>query len=53
MPATAIGPRVNFEGLLATMDTHKVRPVIDHVFPFAEYGDAYARLKGGTISLRS
>jgi NADPH:quinone reductase-like Zn-dependent oxidoreductase len=44
---TAIGPRANFEALLAAMDMHKVRPVIDRVFPFAEYGDAYARLKSG------
>jgi len=44
---TAIGPRANFEALLAAMDMHKVRPVIDRVFPFAEYRDAYARLKSG------
>jgi NADPH:quinone reductase-like Zn-dependent oxidoreductase len=45
--STAIGPRANFEALLAAMDMHKVRPVIDRVFPFAEYRDAYARLKSG------
>jgi NADPH:quinone reductase-like Zn-dependent oxidoreductase len=44
---TAIGPRANFEALLAAMDMHKVKPVIDRVFPFAEYRDAYARLKSG------
>jgi NADPH:quinone reductase-like Zn-dependent oxidoreductase len=44
---TAIGPRANFEALLAAMDMHEVRPVIDRVFPFAEYRDAYARLKSG------
>jgi NADPH:quinone reductase-like Zn-dependent oxidoreductase len=44
---TAIGPRENFEALLKAMDMHKVRPVIDQVFPFADYREAYRRLESG------
>jgi NADPH:quinone reductase-like Zn-dependent oxidoreductase len=42
-----IGPRESFEDLLAAMASTAVRPVIDHVFPFAEYRDAYQRLESG------
>lgn len=44
---TAIGPRADFEALVAAMAQHKVRPVIDSVFPFARFRDAYRRLEGG------
>lgn len=44
---SAIGPRENFEALLAAMDHHQVHPVIDKVYPFAEFRDAYRRLKSG------
>jgi D-arabinose 1-dehydrogenase-like Zn-dependent alcohol dehydrogenase len=44
---TAIGSRANFEALLAAMAMHEVRPVIDQVFPFAEYREAYRRLASG------
>jgi transposase len=44
---TAIGPRENFEALLAAMAMHEVRPVIDQVFPFAEYREAYRRIASG------
>ncbi|MBL0408404.1 NAD(P)-dependent alcohol dehydrogenase [Microvirga aerilata] len=44
---TAIGPRENFEALLAAMAMHEVRPVIDQVFPFAEYCEAYRRIASG------
>lgn len=44
---TAIGPRENFEALLAAMAQHEVHPVIDKVYPFANYRDAYRRLKSG------
>ncbi|MDO5622357.1 MAG: NAD(P)-dependent alcohol dehydrogenase [Paracoccus sp. (in: a-proteobacteria)] len=44
---TAIGPRVNFEALLRAMALHEVHPVLDQVFPFADYQDAYHRLKSG------
>ncbi|OOQ86275.1 putative alcohol dehydrogenase [Penicillium brasilianum] len=42
-----IGSRMDFEAMLQAMDTHKVRPVIDRVYPFAEYREAYRRLEGG------
>lgn len=44
---TAIGARENFEALLAAMALHEVKPVIDRVYPFAEYRDAYQRLASG------
>lgn len=44
---TAIGPRLNFEALLAAMTQHEVKPVIDRVYPFAEYREAYQRLTSG------
>ncbi|MEJ7927589.1 NAD(P)-dependent alcohol dehydrogenase [Sphingobium sp. AN641] len=45
---TAIGPRRDFEALVAAMAQHKVTPVIDSIFPFAEYRDAYRRLESGS-----
>ncbi|WP_420851629.1 zinc-binding dehydrogenase [Pantoea alhagi] len=30
------------------MEQHEVRPVIDKVFPFAAYREAYKRLKSGS-----
>lgn len=42
-----IGSRMDFEAMLQAMDTHKVRPIIDRVYPFAEYREAYRRLEGG------
>jgi NADPH:quinone reductase-like Zn-dependent oxidoreductase len=44
---TAIGSRANFEALLKAMATHKIKPVIDRVFPFADHREAYNRLKSG------
>lgn len=43
----AIGPRTSFEALLCAMAAAEVRPVIDQVFPFAEYREAYRRLQSG------
>lgn len=45
---TAIGPRQNFDALIAAMEQHEIRPVIDKVFPFTEYREAYKRLKSGS-----
>lgn len=45
---TAIGPRINFEALLAAMAQHEMKPVIDKVYPFAQYRDAYHRLASGS-----
>lgn len=44
-----IGPRTSFEALLAAMAVAEVRPVIDRVFPFAEYREAYRLLKSGNF----
>ncbi len=44
---TGIGPRTNFDALLTAMAMHKVKPVIDQVFPFAEYRAAYRRIETG------
>ncbi|KGE80109.1 hypothetical protein LW14_25145 [Rhizobium sp. H41] len=46
---TSIGSRLNFEALLAAMSAHQMKPVIDQVFPFAEYRDAYRRLASGAM----
>ncbi|RVG72773.1 zinc-dependent alcohol dehydrogenase family protein [Sinorhizobium meliloti] len=46
---TSIGSRLNFEALLAAMSAHQMKPVIDQVFPFAEYRDAYQRLASGAM----
>jgi NADPH:quinone reductase-like Zn-dependent oxidoreductase len=44
---TAIGPRVNFDALMAAMAQHQVRPVIDETFTFADHRAAYARIASG------
>jgi NADPH:quinone reductase-like Zn-dependent oxidoreductase len=44
---STIGPRTDFEALLKAMAMHEMRPVIDRVFPFAEYREAYWRIESG------
>ncbi|CAG9983713.1 unnamed protein product [Clonostachys byssicola] len=44
---SAIGSRLNFEAMLRAMAVNEVRPVIDKVYPFAQYLDAYKRLESG------
>lgn len=44
---TSIGSRANFEALVRAMALHEVHPVLDQVFPFADYQAAYQRLKSG------
>jgi D-arabinose 1-dehydrogenase-like Zn-dependent alcohol dehydrogenase len=44
---TATGFPENFEALLAVMAMHEVRPVIDQVFSFAEYREAYRPIASG------
>lgn len=43
----AIGPRLTFEMLLAGMSMTQVHPVVDSVFPFNKYKEAYQRLQSG------
>jgi D-arabinose 1-dehydrogenase-like Zn-dependent alcohol dehydrogenase len=47
LSGSTIGPRLDFEAMLRAMARHKVRPVIDRVYPFAEYREAYRRLETG------
>uniref|UniRef100_A0A060T5K2 ARAD1B12320p n=1 Tax=Blastobotrys adeninivorans TaxID=409370 RepID=A0A060T5K2_BLAAD len=42
-----IGPRVDFEAMLKGMEVAKLRPVVDSVYPFAEYNEAFKRLESG------
>ncbi|CAG9957136.1 unnamed protein product [Clonostachys rosea f. rosea IK726] len=44
---SAVGPRLNFEAMLRAMAVHEVHPIIDNVYPFANYLDAYKRLESG------
>ncbi|KAG2026288.1 hypothetical protein GB937_001796 [Aspergillus fischeri] len=44
---STIGSRVEFEAMLQAMERHQVRPIIDRVYPFAEFHEAYKRLEGG------
>jgi NADPH:quinone reductase-like Zn-dependent oxidoreductase len=42
-----VGSRADFESLNAFVAEHKVHPIIDRVFPFAEAREAYAHLRSG------
>lgn len=44
---SAVGSRIEFEAMLRAMERHQVRPVIDQVYPFGEFREAYKRLEGG------
>lgn len=44
---TSIGSRETFDALLRAMALHRMHPVLDQVFPFADYRAAYQRLKSG------
>lgn len=46
---TTMGTRLDFEALLAAMTAHKMNPVIDQVFPFADYQEAYSRIASGAM----
>ena len=48
LKGVSIGPRVTFEALLSAMATAEMRPVVDSVFPFADYKAAYRHLDGGS-----
>ncbi|KAI2891728.1 hypothetical protein CBS76997_9379 [Aspergillus niger] len=47
LTGSIIGSRLDFETMLAAMVRHEMRPVIDQVYPFAEYKEAYQRLESG------
>ncbi|OJJ71765.1 hypothetical protein ASPBRDRAFT_125577 [Aspergillus brasiliensis CBS 101740] len=44
---SAIGSRLDFEAMLAAMERVEIRPVIDGVYPLAEFRKAYQRLESG------
>lgn len=44
---STIGSRTDFEAMLKAMGRHEVRPIIDKVYPLADYREAYRRLEGG------
>jgi NADPH:quinone reductase-like Zn-dependent oxidoreductase len=44
----SIGPRLSFEALLSAMEVTNFHPVIDSVYPFADYAAAYRHLESAT-----
>jgi NADPH:quinone reductase-like Zn-dependent oxidoreductase len=42
-----MGPRSSFDALLAAMAATKIRPILDRVFSFENFRDAYRRLDSG------
>ncbi|NND32704.1 MAG: zinc-binding dehydrogenase, partial [Saprospiraceae bacterium] len=42
------GSKEMYQRMLRSMEVHKVRPVIDKVFPFSQVLDAFSYLKVGT-----
>ncbi|KAE8368664.1 hypothetical protein BDV27DRAFT_167645 [Aspergillus caelatus] len=44
---STVGSRMDFEAMLQAMERHRTRPIIDRVYPFAEYREAYQRLESG------
>ena len=44
-----VGNRSNLEAMLRAIATHRLKPVIDKVFPFAQAADAYRYLQQGDV----
>lgn len=44
-----VGSRNGLEAMLAAVATHRLRPVIDKVFPFAEAREAYRHFQQGDV----
>jgi NADPH:quinone reductase-like Zn-dependent oxidoreductase len=47
LQGVTVGHRDGFEAMIRAMDQHKVRPVVDRIFDFAELKEAMAYLKSG------
>ena len=47
LQGVTVGPRDGFEAMLRAIEAHRLRPVVDSVFPFAELKPALARLATG------
>ena len=44
-----VGSRTNLEAMLRAISMHRLKPVIDKVFPFTEAGDAYRYFQQGDV----
>lgn len=44
-----VGSRTNLEAMLRAVSMHRLKPVIDKVFPFTEAGDAYRYFQQGDV----
>lgn len=44
---STVGSRIEFEAMLQAMERHQVKPIIDQVYPFAAFRDAYKRVESG------
>lgn len=47
MIGVAVGSRAQFAEMLSAIERHKIKPVVDHVFPLTELGKALVWLKNG------
>lgn len=45
----AVAPRSSFDRMNAFLNEHKIRPVIDHVYPFEQAREAYKHLARGAF----
>jgi D-arabinose 1-dehydrogenase-like Zn-dependent alcohol dehydrogenase len=45
MIGAAVGGRAKFAEMLSAIERHKIKPVVDHIFPLTELGKALAWLK--------
>ncbi|CRM79758.1 putative alcohol dehydrogenase [Pseudomonas sp. 37 R 15] len=43
----AVAPRASFDRMNECLNTHHIRPVIDHVYPFEQAREAYEHLARG------
>jgi NADPH:quinone reductase-like Zn-dependent oxidoreductase len=43
----AVGSRAQFAAMLNAIERHKIKPIVDRVFPLADLGEALAWLKAG------
>lgn len=44
---STMGSNSDFVSMLAMIDEHKIRPVVDSIYDFDSYADAFARLESG------